>query len=67
MAEKLNVSGTFTSNIESMLDSILIGSQNVFQPLVTLIAVMSFLQKEAYHGWLACDGQTLSIKNKRFL
>jgi len=59
--KNLNVIGTFTSNILSVLDNTLIGLQNVFQPLVPPGAVMSFATKGPPQGWLECNGQTLSI------
>ena len=61
--KNLNVGGTFTSNIKSVLDNELIGPQNVFQPLVPPGAVMSFATKGPPQGWLACNGQTLSRTN----
>ena len=57
----LNVGGTFTSTIKSVLDNTLLGPQNVFQPLVPTGAVMSFATKGAPQGWLECSGQTLPI------
>ena len=59
--KNLNVGGTFTSNIESVLDDASIGPQNVFQPFVPPGAVMSFATKGAPQGWLPCNGQTLPI------
>ena len=59
--KNLNVGGTFTSNIESVLDDASIGPQNVFQPFVPPGAVMSFATKGAPQGWLECSGQTLPI------
>ena len=57
----VNVIGTFTSNIKSVLDNTLTGLQNVFQPFVPPGAVMSFATKGPPQGWLECNGQTLPI------
>jgi microcystin-dependent protein len=60
--KNLNVGGTFTSNIQSVLNSNppTLTPQNVFQPLVPPGAVMSFATKGAPQGWLECSGQILS-------